>query len=118
MGIEIFAIVDTDCDPEKVTKPIPGNDDAVRSIRLITGRMATAIMEGVAEREAVLEAEREELALLEVPESETDDQEAAADLEGLEQHSCWQLWMKTTAHPRNLGNRWLKILSLRQTNCQ
>ena len=42
-------------------------------------------MEGVAEREAVLEAEREELALLEVPESETDDQEAAADLEGLEQ---------------------------------
>ena len=85
MGIEIFAIVDTDCDPEKVTKPIPGNDDAVRSIRLITCRMATAIMEGVAEREAVLEAEREELALLEVPESEMDDQEAAIDLEGLEQ---------------------------------
>ena len=61
MGVQIFAIVDTDCDPEKVTNIIPGNDDAVRSIRLITNRMATAILEGVAQREAMLEAEREAL---------------------------------------------------------
>ena len=45
MGIEIFAIVDTDCDPDKVTHSIPGNDDAVRSIRLITGRLANAALE-------------------------------------------------------------------------
>jgi len=65
MGIQIFAIVDTDCDPEKVSHPIPGNDDAVRSIRLITGKMATAVLEGQAQREAMLQAEREELEMAE-----------------------------------------------------
>jgi small subunit ribosomal protein S2 len=90
MGVQIFAIVDTDCDPEKVTQIIPGNDDAVRSIRLITNRMATAIMEGVVQREAMLEAEREALGLLEIPEGEelTEDEVdaiSAADLEGLEE---------------------------------
>ena len=63
MGIKIFAIVDSDCDPNKVGHVIPGNDDAVRSIRLITNRMATAALEGLAEREAILQAEQEELAL-------------------------------------------------------
>ena len=91
LGIQIFAIVDTDCDPEKVTHIIPGNDDAVRSIRLITGRMATAILEGVAQREAMLEAEREALSLLEIPEEEEEPVEgevdaiSAADLVGLEE---------------------------------
>ena len=88
LGVQIFAIVDTDCDPEKVTQAIPGNDDAVRSIRLITGRMATAVMEGLAQREAMLEAEREELGLLEAPEGEEADSEegiSAVDLEGLEE---------------------------------
>ena len=65
MGIQIFAIVDTDCDPDKVTHSIPGNDDAVRSIRLIAGRMASAALEGTAQREAMLLAEQEEAALLE-----------------------------------------------------
>ena len=60
MGVEIFAIVDTDCDPEKVTHTIPGNDDAVRSIRLIAGRMANAILEGQAQREAAMLAEKQE----------------------------------------------------------
>ena len=54
MGIPIFAIVDTDTNPDLVTRPIPGNDDAVRSIRLVTGRLASAILEGQAEREALL----------------------------------------------------------------
>ena len=93
MGVKIFAIVDTDCDPDKVSNAIPGNDDAVRSIRLITGRMATAAMEGLALRQAMLEAEREELALSQVPEGEEIDLEevdledkiAAVDLVGLEE---------------------------------
>ena len=67
LNIPIFAIVDTDCDPGLVTHPIPGNDDAVRSIRLITGRMATAIEEGHAMREAQLVAASES----------ADDQDAA-----------------------------------------
>ncbi len=88
MGIKIFAIVDTDCDPEKVTNAIPGNDDAVRSIRLVTNRMATAILEGQAEREAMLQAEREELGLdeIETPEEpDLDEQAALRNMAGLEE---------------------------------
>jgi small subunit ribosomal protein S2 len=61
MGIPIFAIVDTDTNPDLVSHPIPGNDDAVRSIRLVTGRLASAILEGKAEREAMI-AEQQALA--------------------------------------------------------
>ncbi|PKB73160.1 MAG: 30S ribosomal protein S2 [SAR202 cluster bacterium Io17-Chloro-G7] len=93
MGVKIFAIVDSDCNPDYVNQIIPGNDDAVRSIRLITARMATAILEGTAEREARLQAEREELELDAVAEEElailegTDlgDQPLPPTLEGLEQ---------------------------------
>jgi small subunit ribosomal protein S2 len=55
MGIKIFSFVDTDCNPDLIDHAIPGNDDAVRSIRLITGRLATAIIEGKAEREALIQ---------------------------------------------------------------
>jgi small subunit ribosomal protein S2 len=83
MGVKIFAIVDTDCDPAKVSHPMPGNDDAVRSIRLITGRMATAVLEGLAQREAMLEAEREELALAEAAEAEEAEELALSEREEL-----------------------------------
>jgi small subunit ribosomal protein S2 len=63
MGIKVFAIVDSDCDPQKVTFPIPGNDDAVRSIRLVTGRMASAIIEGVSLRQTNLRNEDEDLVM-------------------------------------------------------
>jgi small subunit ribosomal protein S2 len=48
LGIPSVAIVDTNCDPELVTCPIPGNDDAIRSITLITRLMADAAVEGKA----------------------------------------------------------------------
>ncbi len=83
MGVKIFAIVDTDCDPAKVSHPMPGNDDAVRSIRLITGRMATAVLEGLAQREALLEAEREELALVEAAQAEEAEALALSEREEL-----------------------------------
>ncbi|PKB60971.1 MAG: 30S ribosomal protein S2 [SAR202 cluster bacterium Casp-Chloro-G4] len=50
VGVPIVALVDSDCDPDLIDYPIPGNDDAIRSIRLITGRMATAIVEGQNQR--------------------------------------------------------------------
>ncbi|MCL0044212.1 30S ribosomal protein S2 [Dehalococcoidia bacterium] len=50
MGVPIVALVDTDCDPELVTHPIPGNDDAIRSIRLVTKKIADAILEGLQRR--------------------------------------------------------------------
>lgn len=46
LGIPIVAIVDTNCDPEEIDYIIPGNDDAIRAVRLITARIADAVMEG------------------------------------------------------------------------
>ena len=46
LGIPIVAIVDTNCDPDEIDYVIPGNDDAIRAVRLIAGAMANAIIEG------------------------------------------------------------------------
>jgi small subunit ribosomal protein S2 len=46
LGIPVVAIVDTNCDPDEVDYVIPGNDDAIRAIRLISGVMANAVTEG------------------------------------------------------------------------
>ncbi len=46
LGIPIVAIVDTNCDPDEVDYVIPGNDDAIRAVRLIAGAMADAMIEG------------------------------------------------------------------------
>ena len=46
LGIPVIAVVDTNCDPDEIDFPIPGNDDAIRAIRLITSRLADAIIEG------------------------------------------------------------------------
>ncbi len=45
LGIPIVAIVDTNCDPDEVDYVIPGNDDAIRAVKLIAGKMADAIIE-------------------------------------------------------------------------
>ena len=52
VGVPIVALVDTDCDPDLVDQPIAGNDDAIRSIRLITHKIAEAILEGMSRRAA------------------------------------------------------------------
>jgi small subunit ribosomal protein S2 len=46
MGIPVVAIVDTNCDPDEADYVIPGNDDAIRAVRLLTSRMADALLEG------------------------------------------------------------------------
>lgn len=46
LGIPIIAIVDTNCDPDEVDYVIPGNDDAIRAVRLLTSKMADAVLEG------------------------------------------------------------------------
>ena len=46
LGIPIVAIVDTNCDPDEVDYVIPGNDDAIRAVKLIAGAMADAVIEG------------------------------------------------------------------------
>jgi len=47
LGIPVVAVVDTNCDPEEVDVPIPGNDDAIRAIRLFTSRIADNVLEGL-----------------------------------------------------------------------
>ena len=56
LGIPVFGIVDTNCDPEELDYAIPGNDDAIRAVKLITGAMATAIIEG---RQAIADDQEE-----------------------------------------------------------
>ncbi|MBQ2154159.1 MAG: 30S ribosomal protein S2, partial [Oscillospiraceae bacterium] len=46
LHIPIVAIVDTNCDPDEIDYVIPGNDDAIRAIRLIASTMANAVLEG------------------------------------------------------------------------
>jgi len=46
LAIPVVAVVDTNCDPEMVNYPIPGNDDALRAIRLFTSKIAEAVLEG------------------------------------------------------------------------
>jgi small subunit ribosomal protein S2 len=60
LGIPIVAIVDTNCDPDEVDYVIPGNDDAIRAIKLITNRIADAIIEAKGPEWEVLSAEEEE----------------------------------------------------------
>ena len=74
LGIPVVAIVDTNCDPEEVDYVIPGNDDAIRAVKLIAATMANAIIEGRQGADAVPSLEDEE-------NTEAAAEEAAADNE-------------------------------------
>ncbi|HLK30244.1 MAG TPA: 30S ribosomal protein S2 [Puia sp.] len=70
LGITTFGMVDTNCDPNKVDFAIPSNDDATKSIAIITNYIVAAVAEGLAERQAAKEEEVEEVS--------TDDNEKKA----------------------------------------
>lgn len=79
LGIPIVGLVDTNCNPEEVDYPIPGNDDAIRAVKLITDVMANAIIEGrqgesfeteVTSEESVEEVQDEQVSIEEVVASE------------------------------------------------
>jgi small subunit ribosomal protein S2 len=81
LGIPVVAIVDTNCDPDLVDYVIPGNDDALRSIRLFTSRIAESILEGRrALAEQQLQAER--VAAEQAAEQIEREREAAALVQG------------------------------------
>ena len=61
LGIPVIAIVDTNCDPDEVDYVIPGNDDAIRAVKLIAGAMADAVIEG-RQGEQTVAAEADEAA--------------------------------------------------------
>ncbi|MCM3759476.1 30S ribosomal protein S2 [Alkalihalobacillus oceani] len=60
LNIPIVAIVDTNCDPDEIDYVIPGNDDAIRAVKLLTGKMADAVIEATSAEEEVQAAEEEE----------------------------------------------------------
>jgi small subunit ribosomal protein S2 len=74
LNIPIVAVVDTNCDPDEIDHPIPGNDDAIRAIRLITSKMADACIEG---RDRFKERQQAEA---DKGEEETEMESAAAEL--------------------------------------
>ena len=83
LGIKVIAIIDTDCDPDLVDHKIPGNDDAIRAIRLFCSLMAEAVNEGKAlcdqaKMEAEAEAEMEAEAGQSEPAAEAESTEGAA----------------------------------------
>ncbi len=78
LGIEVIAPLDTNCDPDLITYPIPGNDDAIRSIQLFCREMTEAINEGKALRDAPEQEEQtEEVEATEAPATEETTTEEA-----------------------------------------
>jgi small subunit ribosomal protein S2 len=75
LGVPVMAPVDTNCDPDVIDYKIPGNDDAIRAIRLFTGAIAEAILEGKALHEERLRGEEQ-------AGEESPPQETGAPLEG------------------------------------
>jgi small subunit ribosomal protein S2 len=57
LGIPVIAILDTNCDPDEVTYPIPGNDDAIRSVSLLTRVVADAVADGLIARAGAADGE-------------------------------------------------------------
>lgn len=60
LGIPIVAVVDTNCDPDEVDYVIPGNDDAIRAVKLLTTTMADAVVEAKEGASFVVDAQDEQ----------------------------------------------------------
>lgn len=74
LGIPVIGIVDTNCDPDEIDYPIPGNDDAIRAVKLITETIANAVLEG--KQGTQIEDDTEESAVeVEQPVEETENEE-------------------------------------------
>lgn len=84
LEIPVVALVDTNCDPDSITYVIPGNDDAIRSIKLITHIIAEAVVEGkeLREKEEVTEEIKEELPQEEVKEKAEEEKDINFEKEG------------------------------------
>jgi len=83
LHIPVIALADTNCDPDGITHIIPGNDDAIRAIKLISSAIADAVLEGrsqLKERDAVVE-EMVEQAMAEETEEVSGEVETKADVE-------------------------------------
>jgi small subunit ribosomal protein S2 len=86
LGIPVVAILDTNCDPDEVTYPIPGNDDAIRSVALLTRVVADAVADGLIARAGAAAGEEKPAAGLAGPELGAEEPLAEWERELLEGH--------------------------------
>ncbi len=94
LNIPVVAMVDTNCDPSNVDYVIPSNDDAIRAIKLVVGKIADAALEGLgARKEEVIEAEERTIARAAVEEAELSDEELLGEA----------TLAKLVSHPRDLA---------------
>jgi small subunit ribosomal protein S2 len=94
LNIPVVAMVDTNCDPSKVDYVIPSNDDAIRAIKLVVGKIADAAIEGLgARKEEIVEEEEHIIARAAVEEAELSDEELLGEA----------TLAKLVAHPRDVS---------------
>ncbi len=84
LGIPVVGLVDTNCNPEELDYPIPGNDDAIRAVKLIADVMANAVIEGKQGESFEPEMEQEQVAEIEEPTSIEEVVEVAQETETVE----------------------------------
>ncbi|HEX9949293.1 MAG TPA: 30S ribosomal protein S2, partial [Thermodesulfobacteriota bacterium] len=82
LGVPTVAIVDTNCDPDEIDYVIPGNDDAIRAIRLFATKMADAVIEGKRLREEELQGEAAEQAPVDAAPAEKSEEKAGEEGRG------------------------------------
>jgi small subunit ribosomal protein S2 len=108
LGVTTFGVVDTNCDPNKVDFAVPANDDATKSIAIITQYITAAIAEGLAERQAAKEEEAEETVSTDDTEKKAARLEAEAQAEAGgagRMRSGNQPRRRTPSSPKRTSNR-------------
>ncbi len=94
LNIPVVAMVDTNCDPSNVDYVIPSNDDAIRAIKLVVGKIADAALEGLgARKEEIVEEEARTIARVAVEEAELSDEELLGEA----------TLAKLVAHPKDIA---------------
>ncbi|TAK37146.1 MAG: 30S ribosomal protein S2 [Chloroflexota bacterium] len=76
LEIPIVALVDTNCNPDEIDYPVPANDDAIRAVKLLSSKIADAVLEGLAEREVM--AAEAEAAQIEAEQAQREEEEEAS----------------------------------------
>jgi len=108
LGVGTFGVVDTNCDPNKVDFAIPGNDDATKSIAIITQYITAAIAEGLAERQAAKDEETDDSSLTDENQKKAARLEAEAQAEaggGGKPRGGGQPRRRTPSSPKRTSNR-------------
>jgi small subunit ribosomal protein S2 len=109
LGVATFGVVDTNCDPNRVDYAIPANDDATKSIAIITQYITAAIAEGLAERQAAKDEESEDASLTDENQKKAARLEAEAQAEagggGGRPRSGNQPRRRTPSSPKRTSNR-------------